>query len=119
MQVTNLSRYGIRNFAVAGKDYAFANQDPYDLRYENVININPFHGVRQTKKNGIISYDTYIHIRGDYRIGSYATLHEAAIWRASMESPKIFRLILLLSCLQGNMRSLMWRCRFRKNIENT
>ena len=79
MQVTILSRYGIRNFAVAGKDYAFANQDPYDLRYENVININPFHGVRQTKKNGIISYDTYIHIRGDYRIGSYATLHEAAI----------------------------------------
>lgn len=79
MQVTVLSRYGIRNFAVAGIDYTFANQDPYDLRYENIININPFHGVRQINKNGIISYDAYIHIRGDYRIGSYTTLHEAAI----------------------------------------
>lgn len=79
MQVTVLSRYGIRNFAVAGRDYLFANQDSYDLRYENIININPFHGVRQSNQNGIISYDTYIHIRGDYRIGSYDTLHEAAI----------------------------------------
>ena len=79
MQVTVLSRYGIRNFAVAGKDYLFANQDPYDLRYENIININPFHGVRQSSQNGAVSYHTYIHIRGDYQIGSYATLHEAAI----------------------------------------
>lgn len=79
MQVTILSRYGIRNFAVAGKDYMFANQDPYDLRYENIININPFHGVRQCNKNGIISYDTYIHIKGDYHVGKYPTLHEAAI----------------------------------------
>lgn len=79
MQVTILSRYGIRNFAVAGKDYLFANQDPYDLRYENIININPFHGVRQSSHNGSICYHTYIHIRGDYQIGSYTTLHEAAI----------------------------------------
>lgn len=79
MQVTVLSRYGIRNFAVAGKDYLFANQDPYDLRYENVININPFHGVRRLNQNGIISYHTAIHIRGDYQIGVYDTLYEAAI----------------------------------------
>lgn len=79
MQVTILSRYGIRNFAVAGKDYLFANQDPYDLRYENIININPFHGVRRSNQNGTVSFDTYIHIRGDYQIGSYDTLHEAAI----------------------------------------
>ncbi|MDE7311922.1 MAG: hypothetical protein K2N87_09980 [Eubacterium sp.] len=79
MQVTVLSRYGIRNFAVAGKDYLFANQDPYDLRYENIININPFHGVRRLSKNGTVAYETYIHIRGDYRIGIYDTLYEAAI----------------------------------------
>lgn len=79
MQVTILSRYGIRNFAVAGRDYLFANQDPYDLRYENIININPFHGVRRSNRNGIIIFDTFIHIRGDYQIGSYSTLHEAAI----------------------------------------
>lgn len=79
MQVTVLSRYGIRNFAVAGRDYLFANQDPYDLRYENIININPFHGVRRSKQNGTVSYDTYIHIHGDYRIGSYSTMQEAAV----------------------------------------
>lgn len=79
MQVTILSRYGIRNFAVAGKDYLFANQDPYDLRYANIINVNPFHGVRRCSKNGLVTYDTFIHIKGDYRVGTYATLHEAAI----------------------------------------
>ena len=66
-------------YAVAGKDYQFANQDEYDLRYENIININPFHGVRCRNKSGMISYDVYIHIRGDYHIGKYATLQEAAI----------------------------------------
>lgn len=79
MQVTVLSRYGIRNFAAAGKDYIFANQDPYDLRYENIININPFHGVRRCNKNGTVSYETYIHIHGDYRVGNYKTLREAAV----------------------------------------
>ncbi len=79
MQMTVLSRYGIRNFAVAGKDYMFANQDPYDLRYANIININPFHGVRRCSKNGMISYDTFIHIKGDLRVGSYSALYEAAI----------------------------------------
>lgn len=78
MQVTVLSRYGIRNFAVAGKDYQFANQDPYDLRYGNIININPFHGVRRCSQNGMVFYETYIHMKGDYKIGRYATLHEAA-----------------------------------------
>lgn len=79
MQVTILSRYGIRNYAVAGKDYLFANQDAYDLRYENMININPYHGVRCRNKSGIISYDAYIHINGDYHIGNFATLQEAAV----------------------------------------
>ncbi len=79
MQVTILSRYGIRNYAAAGKDYKFANQDPYDLRYENIININPFHGVRRCIVKGIVSYQTYIHIHGDYQIGRYTSLHEAAI----------------------------------------
>ncbi len=79
MQVTVLSRYGIRNFAVAGRDYVFANQDPYDLRYENIININPFHGVQRRSQNGTVSYDTHIHINGDCRVGNYKTLYEAAI----------------------------------------
>lgn len=79
MQVTVLSRYGIRNFASAGKDYAFANQDPFDLRYENIININPFHGVRRCSRNGTVFYEVYIHINGDCRAGTYPTLREAAV----------------------------------------
>lgn len=79
MQVTILSRYGIRNFAVAGKDYLFANQDYYDFRYENIINVNPYHGVRRCNKNGIISYNVSIHIKGDYHIGIYQTLSQAAV----------------------------------------
>lgn len=79
MQVTVLSRYGVRAFAVAGKDYTFANQDSFDLRYANIININPYHGVRRKSKNGIISYDAYIHINGDYHVGTYQILTDAAI----------------------------------------
>lgn len=79
MQVTVLSRYGIRNYAVKDRDYRFANQDPYDLRYENIININPFHGVNCCNKNGNIVYQAYIHVNGDYQIGTYKTLNEAAI----------------------------------------
>lgn len=79
MQVTILSRYGIRGYAAAGKDYLFANQDSYDMRYENLININPFHGVRCSSRNGAVSYDTHIHIKGDFHVGKYAALHEAAI----------------------------------------
>ena len=79
MQVTVLSRYGIRNYAVRNRDYRFANQDPYDLRYENIININPFHGVKCCNKKGNIVYQAYIHISGDYQVGTYKTLNEAAI----------------------------------------
>ena len=79
MQVTILSRFGIRSFAIAGRDYKFANQDPYDLRYENIININPYHGVRRQDQANPLRYDTYIHINGDYHVGCYDTLNEAAI----------------------------------------
>ena len=79
MQVTILSRFGIRSFAIAGRDYRFANQDPYDFRYENLININPYHGVRRQNQNGILRYDTYIHINGDFHVGCYESLNEAAI----------------------------------------
>ncbi len=79
MQVNVLSRYGIRNFAVAGKDYMFANQDPYDLRYANIININPYHGVRRCKEGKMAGYEAYIHIRGDFKVGTYKTVQEAAI----------------------------------------
>ena len=79
MQVSLLSRYGIKNYAVAGVDYEFVNGDPTDLRYANVRNINPYYGVSRIDNNGRISYLTRIHINGNYQIGIYNSETEAAI----------------------------------------
>lgn len=79
MQVSLLSRYGIRAHAVAGVDYAFANGDPTDFRYANIENINPYHGVSKIDDHGRISYLTRIHINGNYQIGIYPTDVTAAI----------------------------------------
>ena len=79
MQVNIANRYGIKNYAVIGRDYRFVNGDIYDYRYENIEIINCYHGVtkRNTKKG--IRYVSKIHINGNYTIGTYATDTEAAI----------------------------------------
>ena len=77
-QYSLFSRYGIRNFAVQGIDYDFANGDPMDLRYENVIVINPYNGVRQLDNNGMVRYEAKIHINGYIRLGIYRSIEEAA-----------------------------------------
>ena len=79
MQVSLLSRYGIKNYAVAGTDYEFVNGDCHDFRYENIRNINPYYGVSRLDENGRISYLTRIHINGNYQIGIYASETDAAI----------------------------------------
>ena len=79
MQVSLLSRYGIRNYAVAGTDYEFVNGDCHDFRYENIRNINPYYGVTRLNDNGRISYQTRIHINGNYQIGIYENETDAAI----------------------------------------
>lgn len=79
MQVSLLSRYGIKSHAVTGVDYEFVNGDPTDLRYANVRNINPYYGVSRIDNNGRISYLTRIHINGNYQIGIYSSETEAAI----------------------------------------
>ncbi|MQN00949.1 MAG: hypothetical protein DUD27_00955 [Lachnospiraceae bacterium] len=78
-QYSVLSRYGIRSFGVKGIDYDFANGDPCDLRYENVIVINPYNGVRQLDNSGMIRYEAKIHINGYIRIGLYRSVNEAAV----------------------------------------
>ena len=45
MQVNILNRYGIRNYAVEGRDYRFVNGNSQDLRYENIEIINRYNGV--------------------------------------------------------------------------
>lgn len=84
MQVNILSRYGIKNYAVAGKDYIFVNGDHLDYRYENIQIINKYHGVSKisnvpANKNLKKNYVSCIHIHGDYIIGRYSTEVEAAV----------------------------------------
>lgn len=79
MQTSILSRFGIRNHSVKGRDYIFRNGDEHDYRYENVCVINRYNGVSQIEKNGRTMYQSRIHINGDFIIGTYATENEAAI----------------------------------------
>ncbi len=80
MQVTLLSRYGIKPHAVLGRDYEFANGDENDYRYSNIVVTNPYYGVvRTTGKTGIFQYKAILHINGNYIVGVYDTLEDAAV----------------------------------------
>jgi hypothetical protein len=79
MQVNIMNRYGIKNYAVEGRDYCFINGNNQDLRYENIKIINRYNGVTATIKNGITRYGVKIHVKGDIKVGSYASEAEAAI----------------------------------------
>lgn len=79
MQVNILSRYGIKNYAVAGKDYLFVNGDEHDFSYHNIEIVNPYHGVTKITKKGLPIYLAKIHINGNYLIGRYRSETEAAI----------------------------------------
>ena len=79
MQYSILARYGIKPYAVAGRDYSFANGDDMDYRYSNIIVINRYYGVCECIQNGLTHYQTTIHINGNYIIGNYSTEEQAAI----------------------------------------
>ncbi len=79
MQINILNRYGIKNFAVAGKDYEFVNGDNLDFRYKNIKIINRYNGVTKVTENGRDTYVTKIHINGDYIVGKYKNEDKAAI----------------------------------------
>ena len=79
MQYGILARYGIKNFAVAGKDYTFANGDELDFRYQNIIVINRYHGVTKKTIAGRDRFETKIHINGEYLIGRFSSDAEAAV----------------------------------------
>lgn len=79
MQINILSRYGIKNYAVSGKDYIHINGDSTDYRYENIKIINPYYGVKEIMKGGKTKYLSKILIRGTYQIGVYDSAEEAAI----------------------------------------
>lgn len=73
MQYSILSRYGIRPYAVAGRDYQFVNGDNSDFRYSNIVIVNRYHGVLRFLKNRLPRYRAVIHINGNYQIGSYSS----------------------------------------------
>lgn len=79
MQVNILSRYGIRNFAVAGKDYLFLNNDDTDFRHENIQIINQYQGVAEVNYRGKKRYRARINVPGYYVIGHYQDEIDAAI----------------------------------------
>lgn len=79
MQNNLLSRYGIKNYAVPGRDYVFINGDTDDFRYSNIEIINPYHGVTKQIKNNKTFFQAKILINGDYIIGRYNTEEMAAI----------------------------------------
>lgn len=79
MQTSILSRLGVRNHSVKGKDYIFKNGDIHDYRYENIQVVNRYNGVSQLTKNGRVIYKSRIHINGDYILGEFASETEAAV----------------------------------------
>ncbi len=79
MQVNIMSRYGIKNYAVEGRDYRFLNGNNQDLRYENIEIINRYNGVNVIEDHGRRRYQVKIHVKGNINVGTYDTETEAAI----------------------------------------
>lgn len=91
MQVTLLSRYGIRNHAVCERDYYFANGDASDLRYSNIVLVNRYYGVFQYTQKMQTRYRVKIHINGNYTIGTYSSETKAAIaYNKAVDLAKLF-----------------------------
>lgn len=79
MQLNIMSRYGIKNYAVEGRDYRFVNGNRQDLRYENIEIINRYHGVCAVTEKGRTRYRVKIHVKGNVNVGTYDSETEAAI----------------------------------------
>ncbi len=79
MQVSLPSRYGIKNYAVIGKDYRFINGDEGDYRSSNLMIYTHYHGVNMVMKDSKEKYCAKIHINGDWGLGTYDQESTAAI----------------------------------------
>lgn len=79
MQVSIVSRYGIKPYAREGVDFRFINGDPTDFRRENLEILNIYNGVTREQKKGQYLYTVRIHVRGNYLVGRYSNQTEAAI----------------------------------------
>ena len=79
MQINILSRYGIKNYSVEGRDYIHANKNPLDYTYDNIEVINPYYGVYKVIHKKKPVYKCRLHINGNYLVGYYKTAELAAI----------------------------------------
>lgn len=79
MQINIMSRYGIKNYAVEGRDYRFINGNNHDFRYENIEIINRYNGVCAVSCKGSTRYQVKIHVKGNVTVGTYQSELEAAI----------------------------------------
>lgn len=79
LQVSIITRYGIKPYAREGKDFRFINGDSTDFRRENLEILNIYHGVSHEQQHGRHLYAVHIHIRGKYLVGRYTDELEAAI----------------------------------------
>ncbi len=79
MQINIMSRYGIKNYAVEGRDFRFINGNSQDMRYENIEIINRYHGVFAVREKGKIRYRVRIHVKGNLNVGVYDSEEEAAV----------------------------------------
>lgn len=78
-QYNLLSRYGIKPYAIYGKDYEMINGDANDYRYSNIKILNHFVGVSLENQDTNKPYLAQIHINGNYIVGRYKTEIDAAI----------------------------------------
>lgn len=78
-QYNLLSRYGIKSYAVYGRDYEMVNGDTHDYRYSNIRILNQYIGVSMEDSSSDKPYITRIHVNGHMIVGRYATEIDAAI----------------------------------------
>lgn len=91
MQYNILSRYGIKNHAIAQKDYIFINNDSNDFRYENIKIVNAFYGVTKIVKPNKSIYQTKIHINGYFIVGNYSNeVHAAIAYNKAVDFAKTY-----------------------------
>lgn len=74
-----LLRYGLKSYAVAGRDYRFVNGNAHDLRYANIQAINIYTGVQKCLTDTTPRYKVSIHVNGNYQVGIYNDEETAAI----------------------------------------
>ncbi|MBC7960668.1 MAG: hypothetical protein H7X94_12435 [Vallitaleaceae bacterium] len=79
IQTNILSRYGIKNFAVEGKDFYFKDNNPHNMRYHNIVIVNKYYGVEKIETDSLNRFVTKIHILGNYTVGKYASEIKAAV----------------------------------------